>query len=158
MSAPGPGPIDKNKIIEAIHDLSTHSAPGPDGVPAIVFKECAEALSEPLMILFNSFFDCHYIPDILKRAAIVPVYKSGEKSNPINYRPISLTPILMKILERIVRKQVVQFLTDNNLNSTQHGFREGRSTIFCSSKCLRRHSAYDFRSKCCCRHDLLRFC
>ena len=122
--------IDKNKIIEAIHDLSTHSAPGPDGVPAIVFKECAEALSQPLMILFNSFFDCHYIPDILKRAAIVPVYKSGEKSNPINYRPISLTPILMKILERIVRKQVVQFLTDNNfLNSTQHGFREGRSCL-----------------------------
>ena len=83
-------------------------------------------------ILFNSFFDCHYdyIPDILKRAAIVPVYKSGEKSNPINYRPISLTPILMKILERIVRKQVVQFLTDNNfLNSTQHGFREGRSCL-----------------------------
>ena len=118
--------IDKNKIIEAIHDLSTHSAPGPDGVPAIVFKECAEALSEPLMILFNSFFDCHYIPDILKRAAIV----SGEGSNPINYRPISLTRILMKILERIVRKQVVQFLTDNNfLNSTHHGFREGRSCL-----------------------------
>ena len=82
------------------------------------------------MILYNSFFDCHYIPDILKRAAIVPVYKSGERSNPINYRPISLTPILMKILERIVRKQVVQFLTDNNfLNSTQHGFREGRSCL-----------------------------
>ena len=117
--------IDKNKIIEAIHDLSTHSAPGPDGMPVIVFKECAEALSEHLMILFNSFFDCHYIPDILKRAAIVPVYKSGERSNPNNYRPISLTPILMKILERIV-----QFLTDNNfLNSTQHGFREGRSCL-----------------------------
>ena len=43
--------IDKNKTIEAVHDLSTHSAPGPDGVPAIVFKECAEALSEPLMIV-----------------------------------------------------------------------------------------------------------
>ena len=53
--------IDKNEIIEAIHDLSTLSAPGPDGVPAIVIKECAEALSEPLMIFFNSFFDCHYI-------------------------------------------------------------------------------------------------
>ena len=66
----------------------------------------------------------HFLP------GIVPVYKSGEKSNPINYRPISLTPILMKILERIVRKQVVQFLTDNNfLNSTQHGFREGRSCL-----------------------------
>ena len=88
--------IDKNKIIEAIHDLSTHSAPGPDSVPIIVFRECAEALSDPLMILFISFFDCHYIPDNLKRAAIVPVYKSGERSNPINYRPISLTPIFMK--------------------------------------------------------------
>ena len=82
------------------------------------------------MILFNSFFDCHYIPDILKRAAIVPVYKSVERSNPINYRPISLTPILMKILERIIRKQVVQFLTDKNfVNFTQHGFREGRSCL-----------------------------
>ena len=71
-----------------------------------------------------------YIPDILKRTAIVPVYKSGEGSNPINYCPISPTPILMKILERIVRKHVVQFLTDNNfLNSTQHGFREGRSCL-----------------------------
>ena len=126
--------IDKTKTIEAIHDLSTHSGPGPDGIPAIVFKECAEALSEPLMILFNSFLGCHYIPDILKRAAIVPVYKSGERSNPINYRPISLTPILMKILERIVRKQVVQFLTDNNfLNSTQHGFHEGRSCLYISA-------------------------
>ena len=123
--------IDKNKIIDrAIHDLSTHSAPCPDGVPAIAFKECAEALSEPLMILFNSFFDCHYISDILKRDSIVPVYKSGERSNPINYLPISLTPILMNILERIVRKQVVQFLTDNNfLNSTQDDFREGRSCL-----------------------------
>ena len=122
--------INKNKIIEVIYDLSTHSEPGPDGVPVIVFKECAEALSEPLMILFNSFFDCHHIPDIWKRAIIVPVYKSGERSNPINYRPISLTPILIKILERIVRKQAVQFLTDKHfLNSTQHGFCEGRSCL-----------------------------
>ena len=61
---------------------------------------------------------------------ILSKYKSGERSNPINYRPISLKPILMKILERIVRKQVVQFLTDNNfLNSTQHGFCEGRSCL-----------------------------
>ena len=82
------------------------------------------------MILFNSFFDCYYTPDILKGAAIVPAYKSGERNNPNNYRPISLAPILMKIPERIVCKQVVQFLTDNNfLDSTQHGFRERRSCL-----------------------------
>ena len=51
------------------------------------------------------------IPDCFKRAAIVPIYKSGDKLLPSNYSPISLTPILMKIFERVIRKQVTQFLT-----------------------------------------------
>ena len=59
-------------------------------------KKCAIELAVPL----------------LKRAAIVPIYKSGDKSLRSNYRPISLTPILMKIFERIIRKQVTQFLTE----------------------------------------------
>ena len=70
------------------------------------------------------------IPECLKRAAIVPIYKSGDKSLPSNYRPISLTPILMKIFERVIRKQVAQFLTERGyLNSSPHGFREGRSCL-----------------------------
>ena len=64
---------------------------------------------------------------VLKRAAIVPIYKSGDKSLPSNYRPISLTPILMKILERVIRKQVI--IERGYLNSSQHGFREGRPCL-----------------------------
>ena len=70
------------------------------------------------------------IPECLKRAAIVPIYKNGDKSLPSNYRPISLTAILMKIFERVIRNQVTQFLTERGyLNSSQHGFREGRSCL-----------------------------
>ena len=59
-----------------------------------------------------------------------PIYKSGDKSLPSNYHPISLTPILIKIFVRVVRKQVTQFITERGyLNSSQHCFREGRSCL-----------------------------
>ena len=66
----------------------------------------------------------------LKRAAIVPIFKSGDKCLPGNYRPISLTSVICKVYERIIRKQVFYFLCDKNcLNDTQHGFRSGRSCL-----------------------------
>ena len=59
-------------------------------------------------MLFIQSLESGIIPECLKRAAIVPIYKSGDKSLPSNYRPISLTPIF----ERVIRKQVTQFLTE----------------------------------------------
>ena len=83
-----------------------------------------------MIILFNKSLNEGVIPDVLKRAAILPVFKNGDRSIPANYRPISLTPILMKIFERIARKQIVNFLSQHNIfNPTQHGFREGRSCL-----------------------------
>ena len=65
-----------------------------------------------------------------KRAAIVPVFKTGDKAKPSYYRPISLTSTICEILERIIRKQVFTYLSDNELfNETQHGFRGGRSCL-----------------------------
>ena len=62
------------------------------------------------------------------RAAMLPVFKNGDRSLLANYRPISLTPIPMKIFERIARKQIVNFLSQHNIfNTIEHGFREGRS-------------------------------
>ena len=88
-------------------------------------------------MLFIQSLESGLIPDCLKRAEIVPIYKSGDKSLPSNYRHISLTPILMKIFERVIRKQVTQFPTERGyLNSSQHGFREGGS-------CLSALSVYD---------------
>ena len=63
-------------------------------------------------------------------AHISAIFKSGDSSLPVNYRPIALTDHLMKIFERIIKKAIMKHLTDNNLfNDTQHGFRPNRSTI-----------------------------
>ena len=65
-------------------------------------------------------------------AAITPVFKSGDRTTPSNYRPISLTSVFSKVLERIIREQVSSFIDKKGcLNSTQHGFRNrsGRSCL-----------------------------
>ena len=122
--------INETTITEAISEISGTSACGPDGMQTSFFKNCAKENTGPLEMLFNKSLSEGIIPDALKRAAILPVFKSGDRSLPANYRPISLTPILMKIFERIVRKQIVNFLSQHNIfNTTQHGFREGRSCL-----------------------------
>ena len=63
-------------------------------------KKFAIELALPLKMLFIQSLESGIIPECLKRAAIVPIYKSGDKSLPSNYRPISLSPILMKIFEK----------------------------------------------------------
>ena len=95
------------------------------------FKNCAKEVIGPLEMLVNKSLSEGNILDTLKITGILPVFKSGDRSLSANYYiPISLTPILMKIFERIARKQIVNFLSQHNIfNTTQHGFREGRSCL-----------------------------
>ena len=61
---------------------------------------------------------------------IIPIFKEGKKTEPSNYRPNSMTSILMKIFERIMRKHLIKFLNENNpFSKEQHGFRPGRSCL-----------------------------
>ena len=84
----------------------------------------------PLCHLFNLSFQTGYIPIQFKTARVVPVFKSGDKHDFSNYRPISLLSSLSKILEKIVAKQMVGFLKKHSiLFSNQYGFRKGHSTI-----------------------------
>ena len=65
-----------------------------------------------------------------KKAAIFSVFKSGDRTVPSNYRPISLASVIIKVFERVIRKQIVTFLISNgHLNPTQHGFRGGCSCL-----------------------------
>ena len=87
-----------------------------------LLMNCASVISEPLSALFTKSLNEVFVPTLLKRAAVVPIYKSGDRSLPCNYRPVSLTPILMKVMEKIVRENIVTFLTENNLfNPTNMG-------------------------------------
>ena len=103
---------------------------GPDYISSKLLKVILPLILTPLCHLFNLSFQTGYIPSQLKFAKIVPVFKSGDKNSFNNYRPISLLCSISKLLEKIVAKQMVGFLSKNKiLYSHQYGFRNGHSTI-----------------------------
>ena len=90
---------------------------------------CATDLA-PFLLFFTHSLSSGVVPPSFKRAAITPVFKSGDRSVPSNYRPISLTSVISMVLERIIRKWVSSFIDKKGcLNSTQHGFRSGQSCL-----------------------------
>ena len=118
-------------IIEAINSFSLNSAAGPDGVPAIVLKKCANSISLPLKLFWNNCLELGVTPLELKTSYITPIFKGGDQGEPSNYRPVPLTSHLTKTFEKIVRKKIVQHMDNNNLfNESQHGFRSGLLTHF----------------------------
>ena len=122
--------ISKRMIEKELKSLDRNKACGPDEISSWVLKECAEELSGPLKIIFEESLSQGKLPDCWKWANIVPLYKKGSKENPLNYRPVSLTSVVSKILERLIRKQWVDYLEENELvTQKQFGFRKGRSCV-----------------------------
>ena len=122
--------ITKQIISDSIHELSSTSASGSDGIPSSLLLKCAAELTPAFKIVFSQSLTHGFILSSLKRAATTPVFKSCTKSSPIHYRSISLTSTIIKNFERIIRKQVVAFLTSqDHLNNTHHGFRSGLSCL-----------------------------
>ena len=118
---------DVRKILDGLKD---NSSPGPDGIHPKFLKECASNLDRPLYYLFRDSLDSGIIPDIWKVAYVTPIYKKGARSDPLNYRPISLTSVVCKAMERIIRDKIVDHLDSHDLLSKQqHGFRLNRSCL-----------------------------
>ena len=95
-----------------------------------MLQETARATSVPLEKIFKLSLDSGECPDDWRSANVTPIYKKGDRTDPGNYRPVSLTSQVCKVLESIVRKHILQHLDANNiLSDKQHGFREGRSCL-----------------------------
>ena len=102
---------------------------GPDGYPPYLLKNIVSAISSPLCLLFQSFLSVGRVPSAWKIAHIIPFYKKGDSSDPSNYRPISLTSVFCKLMERIVVADMLSYLRNHSLISKQqHGFLSKRST------------------------------
>ena len=123
--------IADEDIINAIKSTKINSAPGQDCLPSILLHKCASSLVKPLKRIMKKSLSNGDIPQIWKEAIITPIYKGkGGKSDPAQYRPISLTSQIIKLLERIIRSYLIQFLEVNGaFPNSQHGFRPNRSTV-----------------------------
>ena len=118
--------ITKDMVKRELRNLNPSKAFGPDEIHP---KLLIDHLCEPITILMNKSLDEGYLPMDWKTAHISPIYKKGDKSTPANYRPVSLTSIICKMMESILRKSIMNHLECENLLSTmQHGFVNKRST------------------------------
>ena len=95
-----------------------------------ILKHCSSSLASPLCALFNISFECGEIPDDWKIANVISLHKKGAKDKVENYRPVSLTSIVSKICEKIVRMSIVNFWTDHKVfMGEQFGFMKRRSCL-----------------------------
>ena len=117
-------------VSECINMLSAGAAPGPDGIPAKMIKAANSTFASMLNNIMQSSLESGDIPGILKLAFVTPIHKGDSRSDPANFRPVSLTSHLIKTLERVVRKELVSYLEGNQLmDVNQHGSRAGKSTL-----------------------------
>lgn len=122
-------PITKNELIKQISTLKNNAAPGADKIPVILLKKFHKSLLDPILHLVNLIFETGTFPSIFKHAIVTPLHKSGDKKILSNYRPITLTSNLSKIIEKCLKLRLNEFLEKNKLLSQyQFGFKENYST------------------------------
>ena len=95
----------------------------------LVYSDSASVIADSLTLLFNRSLDSGNFPSLWKYSKVSALFKSGDRCDPNNYRPISILPTISKILERGVHMQVYKYLMDNDiLTPKQFGFRPKMST------------------------------
>ncbi|XP_045480951.1 uncharacterized protein LOC123685337 [Harmonia axyridis] len=123
-------PIAMDELKYSI-EAGKNSAPGPDQIPTVFLKHLPQSALQTLLNLFNNIWLGHCFVDKWREATVIPIQKSSINStDPKNYRPISLTNTMCKVMERIKNKRLCNFLEVNELlTKQQSGFRKHRSTL-----------------------------
>ncbi len=117
-------------VKKKLDKLKVDKSPGPDNLSPRVLKELSSELSYPLFLVFRKSLTESLLPQDWKKSHVTPIHKGGSKSKTSNYRPVSLTAIVCKIMESIVRDALMKHMKENNLLSNcQHGFIPGRSCV-----------------------------
>lgn len=122
--------MTREEVFNLLRNIDPSKSSGPDNVPGRLLKEGAEWLAEPLSNLLSLSLSKGALPRDWTSANVSPVHKKGNKHSVSNYRPVSLTCIAVKPLERIVYNHIYDYLTTNGkLNRFQHGFRKDHSCL-----------------------------
>ena len=101
-----------------------------DGISPRILKENVEQISTPLAHVFNMSLQKGIVPLEWKEANVIPLFEKGSRNKSVNYRPVSLTSVICKLLETIIRDHMMDFLIKHKLiNPSQHGFLKARSCL-----------------------------
>ena len=120
--------ITVNHVSEFINGLNPAKATGLDGIGPQILKLASTVLSPSITALINKSIETATFPDQLKMAKLYPIHKGGSKSDPANYRPISILPTISKIFEKHINKHLVAFLNKYKvIHANQSGFRQKHS-------------------------------
>ena len=129
-----------NEVCKIIAELKNKKTP-INKLRVKVFKDNKDMLCIPICVIFNSMIDKGIYPDILKNSCVTPIFKSGNKENVENYRPISSLSCLNSIFEKLLHSRITSFFERHDvLTNFQYGFRSGRATSDAIIKLL--HEAY----------------
>jgi hypothetical protein len=127
--------FSEKDVLQLLQKLNFNKSPGPDNVHPRILSECAEQLARPLYILFKASLSEGQVPQAWKEGKIVPIFKKGSRADVGNYRPVSLTSVCCKTMEKLVRNALLKHMIANGfLSDSQHGFVHGRS---CTTQLLR---------------------
>ncbi|GAB0206301.1 mitochondrial enolase superfamily member 1 [Grus japonensis] len=125
-----PPMVQEEAVNDLLCHLDTHKSMGPDGIHLRVPRELAEELAKPLSIIYQQSWLTGEVPDDWRLANVMPIYKKGQKEDPGNYRPVSLTSVPGKIMERFILSALTRHVQDNQgIRPSQHGFMKGRSCL-----------------------------
>ena len=121
--------ISNETLLSAVNQMESFSAMGPDAIHPYFLKACIGQLLLPLRIIYQKSFSSGQLPKVWKNSLVAPIFKKGSRSDPLMYRPVSLTSVVCKTFERVVVKCIYEYVLENDLLSNdQFGFRPGRST------------------------------
>jgi hypothetical protein len=119
--------FNKETVLKHLSKLKSTGPAGVDMLPPLLLKELAQALCMPLSMLFTLSYNTSDIPDDWRQSNVTPIFKGqGSRHCAKNYRPISITVVVCRVMEAIVRDFIITFLTANELLTPhQYGFRKG---------------------------------
>ena len=118
-------PTDASEVISVCNMLKNKSSFGHDEIVSWIAKTSIDTVAEPLAEIINCSLETGRVPDELKIAKVIPVYKAGAKNEFSNYRPISILPFFSKIFEKIVYTRLINYLNKEDiLTPSQYGFRK----------------------------------
>ena len=122
-------PVSASEVLNLLESTVAKKSCGADNISMQIVKDSRVILSQPLTYLFNLSLNSGVVPDAMKIAKVIPLFKKGDKKLPSNYRPISLLSVFSKLLEKLVHKRVYNFLDRHQLlYKFQFGFRKNHST------------------------------